>query len=150
MAHRHTAHPRQKVLSPTHPIAANGSLRAQYAKQINRDYVTQKSLKSLDPEKRPAKGEYKLPHYEIPTPKSKFSEGVEIPAGRICIVGAGVAGLEIARLLKIFGKHDIDIFEATDRVGGRVYTFNFEEPACPHNYYDIGAMRLPHLDLMEP
>ena len=40
------------------------------------------------------------------------------------------------------------IFEATERVGGRVYTYKFSEE--PHQYFEAGAMRLPKVDWQQP
>lgn len=58
------------------------------------------------------------------------------------IVGGGMAGLYSAMLLQ---KHvpdvEVTIFEASDRVGGRVYTHKFSKE--PHQYFDGGAMRFP-------
>ncbi|WP_281975028.1 flavin monoamine oxidase family protein [Halobacillus litoralis] len=60
---------------------------------------------------------------------------------RILIIGAGMAGLVAASLLKQAG-HDVTILEGNNRIGGRVYTirspfFGFG------NYLDVGAMRIP-------
>ncbi|CAL1709682.1 unnamed protein product [Somion occarium] len=59
---------------------------------------------------------------------------------RVGIVGAGVAGLYSAMLLRKHG-HIVHIFEASNRVGGRIYThrFNTQED----QYFEAGAMRLP-------
>jgi protoporphyrinogen oxidase len=43
------------------------------------------------------------------------------------------------------------IFEASDRPGGRVFTYQFasrpeENPQGKHDYYDVGAMRFPDND----
>jgi len=68
---------------------------------------------------------------------------------RICIVGAGITGLFIAMILdslKIPGL-EYDILEASDRTGGRIYTHYFSK--VPHDYYDIGAMRFPDIDIMK-
>ncbi|KAI9741660.1 MAG: hypothetical protein M1834_000044 [Cirrosporium novae-zelandiae] len=68
---------------------------------------------------------------------------------RLCIVGAGVAGLYIAMILdslKIPGL-SYDILEGSDRVGGRLKSHYFSEK--PHDYYDIGAMRFPKLEIMD-
>lgn len=63
------------------------------------------------------------------------------PNFRIAIVGAGVAGLAAARELFRCGFVNIDIYEASDRIGGRTYSI----PA-PNNHYttfEMGAMRMP-------
>ncbi|KAI0410483.1 FAD/NAD(P)-binding domain-containing protein [Xylaria grammica] len=65
--------------------------------------------------------------------------------GKVCIVGAGIAGLYIAMILDKLGI-TYDILEANSRVGGRVYTHKFSEN--PHDYCDIGAMRFPKIPIM--
>ncbi|KAI9455379.1 amine oxidase [Russula earlei] len=59
----------------------------------------------------------------------------------IGIIGGGVAGLYAGLLLRRAG-HLVHIYEASDRVGGRVHThyFNDEE----NQYFEAGAMRIPH------
>ncbi|KAL6400898.1 L-amino acid oxidase [Ilyonectria robusta] len=55
-------------------------------------------------------------------------------------------------ILKFLGVKEFDIIEASDRVGGRCYTYEFpedKEHPCPHNYYDIGAMRIPDIPTMK-
>lgn len=65
------------------------------------------------------------------------------------IVGGGMAGLYSALLL---GKHipgvKVKIFEADQRVGGRVYTHKFSSE--PYQYYDTGAMRVPDTESHKP
>ena len=40
-----------------------------------------------------------------------------------------------------------EIFEADDRFGGRVHTHRFSD--VKHDYYDVGAMRFPKIEIME-
>ncbi|MFH8387781.1 flavin monoamine oxidase family protein [Kitasatospora sp. NPDC018058] len=61
---------------------------------------------------------------------------------RVLVVGAGVAGLTIATLLKQAG-HEVTVIEANaNRVGGRIKTFRgiFADPRL---HAEAGAMRLP-------
>lgn len=65
----------------------------------------------------------------------------------IGIVGAGAAGLSIAVILQKIGFTNVTILEASERIGGRIYTYEFQERTpCDHNYYDVGAMRIPDAD----
>lgn len=75
-------------------------------------------------------------------------DGIEQPPRKVCIVGAGVAGLYIAMILDSLEIPNLtyDILEANSRVGGRVYTHHFSEQQ--HDYYDIGAMRYPDIPIM--
>lgn len=68
---------------------------------------------------------------------------------RICIVGAGITGLFIAMILDSLNIPGLeyDILEASDRTGGRIYSHYFSD--APHDYYDIGAMRFPDIDIMK-
>ncbi|MEV0391395.1 FAD-dependent oxidoreductase [Nonomuraea sp. NPDC050643] len=59
---------------------------------------------------------------------------------RVTVLGAGVAGLVAAYELERLG-HQVEIIEASNRVGGRVYTHRFgAAPDAP--FADLGAMRL--------
>ena len=65
------------------------------------------------------------------------------------IVGAGAAGLYSALLLKRYRPDiSVKILEASDRVGGCIYTYRFENK--PHQYFEAGAMRLPVIEAHEP
>jgi monoamine oxidase len=58
----------------------------------------------------------------------------------IIIIGAGMAGLVAASLLKEIGHH-VTILEANNRIGGRVYTMR--APFSDTLYFNAGAMRIP-------
>ncbi len=59
----------------------------------------------------------------------------------VAIVGAGVAGMTVARELLRCG-YNVTVYEATDRIGGRLYTV--ENPADEANTgMEMGAMRFP-------
>jgi len=105
-------------------------------------------------------------HPVIPTPP-------DVPL-KVGIVGAGAAGLYSAVLLDSLGI-DYDILEASGRVGGRIYTYRFDETAWEastpedpefYDYYvslilpallrsilrfvqDVGAMRFPGMNYMD-
>lgn len=64
---------------------------------------------------------------------------------KIIIVGAGIAGLVAASLLKQAG-HQVVILEASNRVGGRMYTVR--SPFTRGQYFDAGAMRIPNTHLL--
>ncbi|KAK4640490.1 hypothetical protein QC761_0092520 [Podospora bellae-mahoneyi] len=53
-------------------------------------------------------------------------------------------------MLKFLGI-DFDILEASDHVGGRCATHSFVGvgPDCAHDYYDMGAMRVPNIGSMK-
>jgi monoamine oxidase len=62
------------------------------------------------------------------------------PDLRVAIVGAGIAGLTAARELFRCGYTNIDIYEASGRIGGR----NYSIPAPDRlTTYEMGAMRMP-------
>ncbi|KAL2126001.1 hypothetical protein VTI74DRAFT_1977 [Chaetomium olivicolor] len=93
-------------------------------------------------------------HDALP-PDPKCREGLklghhgDLPQRKVCIVGAGVAGLYIAMILDSLAIPNLtyEILEANSRVGGRVYTHHFSKEA--HDYYDVGAMRYPKIPVMK-
>lgn len=65
----------------------------------------------------------------------------------IGIVGAGVSGLYSALLLQREG-HRVTLYEATSRIGGRIYTHRFSGLGQNENvYFEAGAMRIPRSKL---
>ncbi len=66
------------------------------------------------------------------------------PSLRVGIVGAGMSGLYSALLLQqnVPGVK-VKIFEASDRVGGAVFTYRFSPE--PNQYFEAGAMRIPNI-----
>lgn len=126
------------------------SLRASFAKHFLRRHLIRKlrsqNLQSRRTEKvngRNKRGDRTIPAIDIVHHQSLPVCTEQVP-GKVCIVGAGAAGLMVALCLREVGFSNFDILEASDRVGGRIYTHKFpDDPRCPHNYYDIGAMRIP-------
>ena len=59
----------------------------------------------------------------------------------VTILGAGISGLTAAYVLRELG-HTVKIYEANDRIGGRIYTHRFPEDP-DHLYGELGAMRIP-------
>ncbi|KAI1940051.1 hypothetical protein LOZ66_002486 [Ophidiomyces ophidiicola] len=97
----------------------------------------------------------------LPPPPVPFHGALKfghIPLLKVGIIGAGAAGLFTGLIIdylneQIFKKNKFeiqyDILEASkeDRVGGRLYTYNFSSE--PHDYYDVGAMRFPDNPIMQ-
>ncbi|WP_142317357.1 flavin monoamine oxidase family protein [Bacillus sp. AFS017336] len=67
--------------------------------------------------------------------KTQFSK-------KVVIVGAGMAGLTAASLLKDAG-HQVTIIEANDRIGGRAYTLR--SPFSNGLYLNAGPLRIPNI-----
>jgi len=79
---------------------------------------------------------------------------------KVAIVGAGVTGLFLGMMFDYFKTEvpefdiEYDIIEAgpEDRVGGRLFTYNFPHKtgtrSGPHDYYDVGGMRFPENPVM--
>ncbi len=65
------------------------------------------------------------------------------PNARIAIIGAGISGMIAARELFRSGYSNIDIYEASDRIGGRTYSQPVNTAVNRHTTYEMGAMRMP-------
>lgn len=87
-------------------------------------------------------------------------EALKKPKFKVGIIGAGVAGLFTGMIFDhLKEKYSLDveyeILEANDekRLGGRLYSHYFTKPSPgqgSHDYYDVGAMRYPESDVMQP
>ncbi|MEG3941133.1 FAD-dependent oxidoreductase [Microcoleus sp. S36b_A3] len=67
------------------------------------------------------------------------------PQIKVAIIGAGIAGLTAARELFRCGYTNIDIYEASHRIGGRTYSRLVEGQ---HTVLEMGAMRMPFSPLL--
>lgn len=130
---------------------ATTTLSAALALMALNDHVLQK-LKHADIDTGPDDSlpvRKLAPSRDIKDIKDLTDPLISVP-GKICIVGAGACGLYLALMLRYLGFSDLDILESSGRVGGRCYTHKFTDDAqCPHNYYDIGAMRIPDIVAMK-
>ncbi|KAK2739761.1 hypothetical protein FQN57_006458 [Myotisia sp. PD_48] len=61
---------------------------------------------------------------------------------KIAIVGGGISGLMTYLNLKLSGFKNVQIIEASQRLGGRIKTHYFEKKR-PWQYQEMGAMRFP-------
>src|SRR5690606_38171527 len=68
------------------------------------------------------------------------SLGPAASSKRVVVIGAGLSGLVAAYELTRLG-HDVMIFEARDRLGGRVLTIR--EPFADGHFAEAGAARIP-------
>jgi monoamine oxidase len=65
----------------------------------------------------------------------------EFKGVKVGVIGGGLAGLAAAFELRKLG-FDITVYEALeDRIGGRIYTYYFDEQKAL--YHEFGAMRIP-------
>ncbi|KAF5659584.1 amino-acid oxidase [Fusarium heterosporum] len=106
---------------------------------------------------------YKLPPAPAPRKSSApHDHGSREPKIiKMGIIGAGAAGLFAGLVLDYLNIHlyeqavplkfEYDIHEAAgpDRVGGRLFTYNFGGRRDTHDYYDVGAMRFPDNPVMK-
>jgi len=126
-------------------------MRTAYANSVLHDHLLSEFRRQYN-----YKHVQSLPYSQWKLPRGDHQKEDHVPdyPERICIVGAGMAGLHTAMLLKEAGFYNINIYEASDRIGGRMFTHVFPEPKdgeqqCANNYCDIGAMRLPRIPRMD-
>jgi NADPH-dependent 2,4-dienoyl-CoA reductase/sulfur reductase-like enzyme len=121
------------------------TLRAQWARFLVREQLARELNLSPSAGHAPWARD-RLPSLSEVQPKPG---GEGRPKYKLCIVGAGIAGLYIALILDTLKIHNVsfDFFEASDRIGGRCFTYKFSK--VPHDYYDVGAMRFPKIDVMK-
>jgi tryptophan 2-monooxygenase len=79
-----------------------------------------------------------------------YSEALKRPLGTlpegvsVAVIGAGVAGLVAARELLRSGASKIDIYEASSRIGGRLWSEPIASPyPAQTTMMEMGAMRMP-------
>ncbi|KAK4448884.1 hypothetical protein QBC34DRAFT_438663 [Podospora aff. communis PSN243] len=136
------------------------SIREQYAQNHLEDELQR--IVSSDPSLKrhvPIGADLKL--LEPPSPQRDHSpRHTDGPRPKVAIVGAGVTGLFLGMMFDYFKMRveafdiEYDIIEAgtEDRVGGRLFTYNFPHkegvPSGPHDYYDVGGMRFPDNPVM--
>ena len=123
------------------------NFRAEYAKAVLYQHVVEKYENVL------GKTVSKLPTSAITDDLPSEAGIPQEPPNEeisICVVGAGAAGLGVAIELRKLGYTNVEVLEATGRHGGRCYTHYFENgPKCAHDYYDVGAMRIPDIPTMK-
>ncbi|MFK7831273.1 MAG: flavin monoamine oxidase family protein [Congregibacter sp.] len=77
------------------------------------------------------------PHPSIDQMLRRLREINHGPPRKVVILGAGISGLVAARELQALG-HEVEIYEARDRIGGRILTHHFADGS----YNELGAMRI--------
>ncbi|NTF91420.1 NAD(P)-binding protein [Agrobacterium rhizogenes] len=68
-----------------------------------------------------------------------FPEGVSKP--KVAVIGAGISGLVVASELLHAGVEDVTLYEASERLGGKLWSHAFED--APNVIAEMGAMRFP-------
>ncbi|KAG6034763.1 hypothetical protein E4U41_006401 [Claviceps citrina] len=84
--------------------------------------------------------------------KQKPPSAVDVGAAKkkkIAIVGAGLSGLTTYLLLHQAGFTNVQVLEASNRLGGRVHTQYLTGGPQDYSYQELGAMRLP-VDYVDP
>ncbi|EKM51231.1 uncharacterized protein PHACADRAFT_213099 [Phanerochaete carnosa HHB-10118-sp] len=130
-----------------------------YTQNIIKEFHTKLSAGFPLPPAVPGQTETRLPPHHFDTDKylrpddsddSKAVIPVVSGAEGVGIIGGGIGGLYAALLLE---DSDIKytIYEADNRIGGRLYTYSgFPDRRTVYDYYDVGAMRFPDTPIMKP
>ncbi|KAI5868216.1 hypothetical protein GGS23DRAFT_544568 [Durotheca rogersii] len=133
--------------------AAIPDFKSRWAKRLVREKLAAELNTLLSRDRAlpyPSFGSRPFTHDHLPHDRNYVGDTPreDLPSRKVCIVGAGVAGLYIAMILEDLEIPNLtyEIVEAGSRVGGRVYTHHFSEE--PHDYYDVGAMRYPNIRIM--
>lgn len=87
-----------------------------------------------------------LPFSVDENPNGISAARVNLETLPIAIIGAGAAGMRVAMMLDYLGL-PYEIFEASNRHGGRCFTHYFtreEDFGLKYDYFDVGAMRYPN------
>ncbi|KAK6345942.1 hypothetical protein TWF730_010281 [Orbilia blumenaviensis] len=140
-------------LHPIKALWARRLVREKLAAEFNLMRERERDHRDEDSFLPPIQGSGRYTHDNLPSDTNfKVGKGIrradDPPPHKVCIVGAGVAGLYIAMILDDLKIPNLtyEILEAGNRVGGRLYTYHFSDEL--HDYYDIGAMRYPKIDSM--
>lgn len=92
----------------------------------------------------PNTADFNFNYYKLLSDAEQSSIGQNQQASqRIAIVGAGLAGLTVARELFRCGYTAIDLYEASDRIGGRTCSIPVQDEDNHHTVFEMGAMRIP-------
>jgi NADPH-dependent 2,4-dienoyl-CoA reductase/sulfur reductase-like enzyme len=133
-------HTIQRGMATTHQ-----TLRGRFAAKLLCDHITKQI--NIRIQRNDLQAE--LPQFsglQQPQHKSPSDGSFQEPLKKVCIVGAGAAGMYLAWMLSHLNV-EYDLLEASDHMGGHVFTHKFaKDSKCAHNYVDIGAMRIPDID----
>lgn len=77
---------------------------------------------------------YIRPGEPYPTPPPPYHPTPELAKLPVGIIGAGVSGLYIGMMLESLGIK-YEIMEGSDRIGGRLFTYNFPKNRGKYQYF---------------
>ncbi|KAF8876585.1 hypothetical protein BD779DRAFT_1560216 [Infundibulicybe gibba] len=122
-------HPMDK--KETSPFIAN-DIYAHHGRHLMRKILEQRHKSALDHKGRFPESKCSYKNHGHPT---------------VGVLGAGMGGLYAALILQSLDI-EYEILEANDRIGGRAFTHQFEK-GMEYDYFEVGAMRFPHIKCME-